>query len=496
MAAEENSSQSGQGEPEKGLPPITPAKRKRLQQAFEAANLQMRQQQYDYANDLFTQCVLGDPSSQQYVLGFLGNLKQKYNNNRKGSNLAFITGLGTRAMVKKAAMQKDWMAVIKRGLEGLRRNPWDVGTLKHLGAACGELECVDSQLAFLRMALESNSKDAEINRLCARVLKAKRQYDQAIACWHRVEQAHPGDEEASRAIASLSVEKTIVEGRYVDDVAPKMKSAGRGDAQELTPEQRLERDIRRNPKDLSKYTELSELYIREEIFSKAADVLARATEVSGGDLEMRERLEDVQMRHLRQQVGKAERQFKETGREEDKRRYEEQKHLLFEKDMEVYKNRVERYPNNLAFKYELGVRYQLIGQYNEAIAEYQVARNDPRRKGLCFLALGECFQHIKQYHLAASHFESAIEEIPDRDADNKKKALYRAGKLAMALREIDSAERHLTALAGLDFSYKDVSTLLDKIADIRKNAESQPREEAPPEEESGGEEEGPDQDAA
>ena len=53
--------------------------------------------------------------------------------------------------------------------------------------------------------------------------------------------------------------------------------------------------------------------------------------------------------------------------------------------------------------------------------------------------------------------------IPDRDADNKKRALYLAGRLALFLKNVEIAEKHLTALAGLDFSYKDVSALLDKI---------------------------------
>jgi hypothetical protein len=68
--------------------------------------------------------------------------------------------------------------------------------------------------------------------------------------------------------------------------------------------------------------------------------------------------------------------------------------------------------------------------------------------------------------------ESAIEEIPDRDVENKKRALYLAGRLAMALKDVDTAERHLTALAGLDFSYRDVWTMLKPIAKLRPNPES------------------------
>ena len=41
------------------------------------------------------------------------------------------------------------------------------------------------------------------------------------------------------------------------------------------------------------------------------------------------------------------------------------------------------------------------------------------------------------------------------------------------------AEKHLSALAGLDFTYKDVSKLLDKIAKLRENPPKPP--EKPPE---------------
>ena len=85
---------------------------------------------------------------------------------------------------------------------------------------------------------------------------------------------------------------------------------------------------------------------------------------------------------------------------------------VFAKEVEVYKNRVQRYPNNLVFKFELGYRYMLTKQYADAIRELQVAKNDPRRKGACMLVLGQCFEHIKQYRLAMNHYESAIQEIP------------------------------------------------------------------------------------
>ena len=118
-------------------------------------------------------------------------------------------------------------------------------------------------------------------------------------------------------------------------------------------------------------------------------------------------------------------------------------------------------------------------RYEEAIQELQMAQSDSRRKGVCLLVLGECFQQIKQYRLAKSHYESAIQEIPDRDIEHKKKALYLAGRLAMYLKDVEMAEKHLTALAAMDFTYKDISRLLDKLAKLRENLGFDERQEPP-----------------
>jgi len=130
---------------------------------------------------------------------------------------------------------------------------------------------------------------------------------------------------------------------------------------------------------------------------------------------------------------------------------------------------VDRYPTNLAFKFELALRLKRAKLYNEAIKMFQDARNDSKRKGSALLELGECFQMIKQYKLAMGSYEQAAKDIPDREEDLKKLALYRCGVLAMGLKTWDMAEKYLTELAGFDFGYKDVSERLDKIARLRED---------------------------
>jgi tetratricopeptide (TPR) repeat protein len=220
--------------------------------------------------------------------------------------------------------------------------------------------------------------------------------------------------------------------------------------------------IKKDPQQLSNYVELAQMLMNQERFKETEQWLTKALALAKDDLDLREKLYDAQSRHLQQQIKAADKQRK-SGDEKATLAYKQLRRKYAELDLEVYKFRCDRYPNNLNFKYFLGVAYQHLGHYNEAIKEFQVARADPRRKGECLLALGQCFQHIKQVRLAMNHYSQAVEEIPERDADNKKLALYLAGRLALGLKDTKAAEKYLGELAQLDFAYKDVSTLLDKL---------------------------------
>ena len=462
------------------------AKKKRLQQCFSHANSQAAQGNFDYATEMFTQCVVGAPDNVPYLQGFLANLKKKYDNNKKGSRLGFVKTAGARGLTKKAAMKKDWQAVIKNGAEVLKLNPWDTSTLTAMADACKNLGFDEPELVYLRTALEGDPADADVNRICAKALTERGEFDQAMACWNRVQKARPDDHEPGNAIADLTVEKTIrktsqqeapVETPEADagpgatDPSRSVAESRSAPAEALTPEQALIKQIKRNPNDVSKYLELAKLFQEGNHLEKAVDVLGKAHKVSGGDPEVADRWNDTQVQLLRQKVLLKEKEVGDNPTEEQKQELQSLRQEFHTKDVEVRKGRCERYPSNLSYRYDLAVRYQAIGMHNEAIAEFQKARSDPKRVGHCMLALGQCFQQIKQYRLAMSHYEEAVREIPDGDSEHKKQALYLTAKLAFGMKDYDAAENYATTLGAIDFSYKDVPALLDKIAQKREDGD-------------------------
>jgi tetratricopeptide (TPR) repeat protein len=479
--------------PSRGPAPLTANVRHRLQKVYEHAQRCVEKEDYDYANQLLTQCVSEDPSSIVYLQAFLGNLQKKYGNNKRGARLAGLKIKSHRSAMSKAMEKGAWQAAFAAGCAALALNPWDTPSLQLMAEACNELHIDETQLYYLRWALDADAKDPGVNRQAAMTLQRMGQFDQAIACWHRVEQAKPHDEEAQQAISRLSVEKTIHKGGYdpallgggksgdgAQTARPmsiaRLSKAASGEvdeetaAEDLPPEERLKAAIARDPTDVESYFRLADYHLHQQRIDDAQRVLDEAHQATGGgDPNVRERLEDLQLRRAARQLQLAQQNYAQLKTPEAQQLAEQAKAQANQVELEVYAARTDRDPNNPRLQFELGMRLKRAGKPKQAITALQAARSDSKRRALVLLELGECFQKIEQYKLALSHYEQSLEACDPTDVEARKLALYRAGVLATGLRELDRAERYLSELAGLDYGYRDVSDRLDKIAELRNS---------------------------
>src|SRR4051812_29265608 len=91
-----------------GLPPVSGAVRQRLKALFEHAQRSGEKADYDYAHDLYTQCLVEDPANLIHLQHFLSNLAQKYGNDKKGSRFSGLKTKGSRMALNKAAGKGQW----------------------------------------------------------------------------------------------------------------------------------------------------------------------------------------------------------------------------------------------------------------------------------------------------------------------------------------------------------------------------------------------------
>ncbi|MEO2040414.1 MAG: tetratricopeptide repeat protein, partial [Pirellulales bacterium] len=434
--------------------PPSPAERSRLTKCFTTGSDNLRKGNYDYAIELFGSCVAGDPASAIYLQKFMEALYKKFSKKKKGG-LASLLSAGSRGSLKRLVASGKTREALKTGLDVLKKDPFDVACILSLADACGEAHCLETQGLFLRRALDVAPKDISVNKHCANYKERLGEYDQAISCWQRLAGTKSVREEADREIARLSVEKT----------RQKLESRGVSskESSDVSPLEELRQKLAASPTDYETAFELSDLLEREASIEEAETVLLDVLAASGNDLKVREHLEDRQIRWAKQRVMVAEKQLQNTDSEDNKETVARLKTALLKQEIDVFAARVERYPDNVSWKYELAMRLKTAGSPAEAIKFFQQVQMDSRRRGAVALELGECFQKIKQYPLAMRNYQTAVESLGDREVESRKRALYRAGVLAAAMKDKDAALKFLSNLAELDFGYRDVAERLEKL---------------------------------
>src|SRR5215207_3811404 len=152
------------------LPPISAAVRQRLQAVFEHGQRSNEKDDYEYAHDLFTQCLVEDPANLIYLQTFLANLAQKYGNNKKGVRFSGLKSKTSRMALNKAAGKGQWREAFTAACEALKSNPWETSTLVDVADAYQQIGSDDCQLFVMRWALDASPKDIAVNRKAAETL--------------------------------------------------------------------------------------------------------------------------------------------------------------------------------------------------------------------------------------------------------------------------------------------------------------------------------------
>src|SRR2546423_5439125 len=106
------------------LPAPSPEHRRVAAGQFERANQVISTGNFDYGIRLLLSCCKLDPANLIYRQALRRTEKTKYKNNLKGSALAGVTSLATKAKIKNAKRTRDFVKVLEYGEDILVRNPW------------------------------------------------------------------------------------------------------------------------------------------------------------------------------------------------------------------------------------------------------------------------------------------------------------------------------------------------------------------------------------
>jgi tetratricopeptide (TPR) repeat protein len=497
------------------LPPPSAEQRRVAAGQFERANQVIATGNYDYGIKLLLSCCKLDPANLIYRQALRRTEKTKYQNNLRGHWLAWLTNTPAKARIKKAMVARDYLAVLELGERVLTRNPWDVGTQRAMAEAAEVLGLLDLAVWNLEQARQKSPRDSRVNRTLARLYERRGNFAQAIALWELVRKADPRDVEAANKSKDLAASDTIARGHYEaaigglsgkhlkqplrpdedegpdSEPAPKpnavpkpavtatkpVGAAAETSAQKPAPleesaspaERRTAREavpiqarIDADPTNPNHYLQLAGLYRRAGLLDQARSVLFKGVEKTGNDFEVASELADLEIEPFRQNLSITEERLAENPDDELRRIRVRLLKEINTRELDLFRQRADRYPADMAFRFELGVRLLRAGQVDEAIRELQAARSDPRLHWRCQLYLGHSFKTRNNWRLARRNFEEALQSVPTGEDQARRELFFQLAQGCADAGDLPDAINYGNELANLDFSYRDIGRLLDQ----------------------------------
>lgn len=447
-------------------------KKKLAADCFKRGTEAMMKQNWDYSCEMFRQSVNLCPENLLYRQSLRGATEKKYNGNGSGASMSGMRLMGIKANLKKSRMQKDWPSIANLAEDGLAVNPWDPALNADLGDALSEMGFSDGATFAYEKAVIGDPNNKEYLRTLGRLYEDRANYTKAIECFTKITRIDKLDAEARQKVVSLTAREATRAGGYdnANDIRQvhkvidsKMNKDADGPGMSVQAD--LERAIRKEPENKDNYLKLADFLKRDGQLEKTLEVLKKGLEVSGGEIKIREQVEDVELDLMRKEVGLAkETALADTDDNFAKRKYQEVKGELMKREIEVYSSRIERYPQDMTMKYDLALLYMQDKRHQLAIPLLQKSRGDARRKVASLVNLGKCFIYDRQYALARRQFETAIPECkPDDDMALFLDLNYFAGRVCEELKDKEAAIKYYQTVLEYDYDYKDNRDRLSRL---------------------------------
>jgi tetratricopeptide (TPR) repeat protein len=463
------------------LPLVTPEQRRVAAAQFEHANQAIAKGNFDYGIQLLLSCCKLDPANLIYRRALRQAQKAKHENNLHGSRFAMLTTSATRLRLKNALRGGEYLKALEYGEQILVSNPWDIGAQMGMSEAFDNLGLVDPALWTLEQARQTNAKNAALNRALARLYEKRGNFAQAIALWELVRKADPTDVEAQHKSKDLAASDTIARGysHATDDKTAEEPKASEGTAetkametQVATPPafDRAAREVaplltklNAEPTNRLLYLQVAAVYRRNAQYDQARAILQQGLGPTGNHFELAVELADVEIEPFRRNLVLTEQKLETVPASEELRKIRAR--LLKEintRELDLYRQKAERYPTEMSHRFELGVRLLRVGQVDEAIRALQAVRADPRYLWKALMYLGFCFKSRNNWRLAQRNFEDALQNLPPSEASVRKELLFQLAQGCAEAGDLAKAVELGYELANLDFSFHDIGRLLDE----------------------------------
>ena len=398
-------------------------------------------------------------------------------------------GGGFGAKMKSMIQRGKVMGLVKKGKGAeamaeaeklLAINPLDGDNIDAAVKAAEAAGKPEAAAISVEAAYSGNQGDANLLERIATYYMMAKNYGKARDAYEKLSKLKPGDQRILQLLKNAEAQTTMSSG-WSDTVgkkggfqnilankeqARKLDQANKAvvtgdDADALIEEKK--KQIEKEPNNMNYYRALARLYMQAKRFPEAVQTLETAQQVNSADPELDRMLSTVRVADYEARI--------EALRKEGKT--DEADALEVEKNQFVFDDlatRVDRYPNDLHLRFELGYQFYIYGDqdasfYDEAVQHLQLAQKSPKDRLPALYYLAMCFLKKGQTDMAVMQLETARDQLPTMD-DLKKKVVYQLGLCAEEAKDYEKAYACYKDVYSADVTFADLNERMLKISKL------------------------------
>lgn len=442
--------------------------------AFERGNL-------DIGIDLLMQCVTLAPGFSRARKFLRAAQIAKFKKEKKGGLAAKMQEINASMMrMKVAGLLKAGKAeaALLEAEKVLALNPLHSQNVEMAVEAAEAAGHPDAALFTVEAAYENNPDDMLLLRRVADYYMRVGDYEKARDAYQKLNAFVPNDQTIFKQLKDAEARVTMASG-WEDaagqkdgyrkliadkdqakklDIQAKAVVAG-SDAEALIDEAKAR--LEKEPNNLNFYRALARLYTQNKRYDEAVATLEAARQVNASDPELDRALTATKIQAFEAKIEA----LKAAGDAEGAANMETEMNQFVFDDLV---SRVQRYPNDLKLRFELGLQYFKYDYFDDAIGQLQLAQRSPKERVESLYYLAMCFAKKGQRDMAVMQLETANEQLPIMD-DLKKKIVFNLGDLAEQSGDIEKAFGYYKDVYGADIGFEDIGVRMERIYKLRQN---------------------------
>jgi tetratricopeptide (TPR) repeat protein len=444
---------------------------------FQKGNDASIRENYDYAIDLFLQVLQKEPAFYECRKALRHAQVRKSGGASSGFFKKMMSSAGSSPLVAKAqlALRRDPAEALAIAEQILNSDPNSSAAHRIIVDAGQKLEMPKTIAMSLDVLIKNSPKDKNLAIEAAQSLAETGEVARAERILTDAARLYPNDPDISQAHKNLSAHKTMNTGGYekLEGGQGSFRDALRNkeEAVSLEQENRVQRTenvadrligeyearLKTEPQNVKLMRSLAELYTEKKQFDLALSWYdkVKASDMSASDPSLDAAIGKTRTKQFDQQLE----QLDQTAEDYAQRVAAINAEKVVYQIAECQK-RVEKFPTDLAIRYDMGVLYFQAGKIGEAIQEFQKSQQNPHKRIASMSYLAQCFAKRKMNDLAAKTLQNAIKESPVFN-EEKKDLIYNLGCVFESMGKREEAVEQFKLIYEADIGYRDVAAKVD-----------------------------------